>query len=112
MDREKYAADLRSVILTQGEVLEEPASWKNQEPDYTANRHAITCGLVYGENPKTTENYTFTGYDSFNEGQQIQVLRAGPVNCNCGELVNRDVQYSGSFTDLLKYLFMIDGGGF
>lgn len=108
MDREKYAADLRKVVLTQGEVLEEPASWRNQSPDYTANRHAITCGLVEGENPTIQEKYTFEGGDSFVEGKQIQVLRVGPVNCNCGELVNREVQYSGSFTDLLKYLFMVD----
>lgn len=107
MDREKYAADLRGVLLEHGEVLELPQTWCNQSPDYTANRHALTCGLVYGENPKTTETYSFEGGDSFVEAQQIQVLRAGPVNCNCGELVDREIQYSGSFSDLLKYLFMI-----
>lgn len=112
MNREQYAKDLRSVIIEHGEVLELPQAWCNQSPDYTANRHALTCGLVEGENPTMTENYTFEGGDSFVEGKQIQVLRMGPVNCNCGELTNREVQYSGSFSDLLKYLFMIEPGGF
>lgn len=110
MNREQYAADLRKVVLTQGEVLELPQQWCNPSPDYTATRHALTCGLVEGENPTIQEKYTFEGGDSFVEAERVQVIVVGPVNCNCGKLTGREVQYSGSFTELLKYLFMVEPG--